>query len=124
MTCFIRIVFFVAVSLKLVTFKKFLQLTFFFDPIAIPMTLSIYAYCLFFYNAFELNTLEILSMVSMSLLFVLCATFHRIIMLEIRWRKWQLISYKISLGVATGVYCIWGLYFIFPGISWTNGKNP
>ena len=32
--------------------------------------------------------------------------------------------YKISLGLATGVYAIWGVYFIFPGIKWTDGEDP
>ena len=97
---------------------------FMYDPISIPMVLSIYAYCTFIIYIFELGTLDYISIAMMVLLFILYAAFHRIIMTEISWRKWQLIIYKIALGIGIGVYAIWGIYFIFPGIKWTEGKDP
>ena len=45
-------------------------------------------------------------------------------MVEIYWRKWQLVLYKVSLCISVAIYAIWGLYFIFPGIEWTQGANP
>ena len=94
-----------------------------YDPISIPMVLSIYAYSVFLIYTFELTTSDYASMVIMVLVFVTFAAYHRIIMTEIHWRKWQIIMYKVSLGLATGVYAIWGVYFIFPGIKWTQGED-
>ena len=123
-TSLLRILFFLGMSLKLVSFKRFLYMLTMYDPISIPMVLSIYAYSVFLIYTFELTASDYASLVMMVLLFIFFAAYHRVIMTEIHWKKWQLILYKISLGMATGVYAIWGVYFIFPGIQWTNGQDP
>lgn len=124
-TCALRIVFFLIISIRLIPFKKFLHMVILFDPISIPMILSIYAYCMFIVFVFQdLTILDYASMVMMTLLFVFYAAFHRVLITQIMWRKWQLIIYKVSIGIAVGVYAIWGIYFIFPGVEWTNGQDP
>lgn len=116
-TCAMRLAFFIVVSLKLVTIRRFFSMLLLFDSIFIPMGMSIYAYVIFTVYTFEiLSPMDYASFVMTTLLFLFYAAYHRIIMVEIYWRKWQLILYKFSLCIAIGVYAIWGIYFIFPGI--------
>jgi hypothetical protein len=124
-TCILRLVFYFIVALKLVKHPRyFFYYISLYDPISMPMILSLYAYCMFLFSMFELTIMDYFSMMLMIGLFVTFAGFHRVVMTHIFWRKWQLILYKVSLGLAIGVYAIWGVYFIFPGIQWTNGVDP
>lgn len=63
-------------------------------------------------------------MTVLALTFVFNAATHRILVETARWRKWQIIIYKLVLTVAAGLYIIWGTRYIFPGINWTEGEEP
>lgn len=118
-----RVIFFLTNMIVLVGCKK----TFFYlvtlDPIALPMAMAVYAYIVFLNSIFYISSMDMVGMGTLTLVFTTYAGCHRALVAEAKWRQWQIIIYKLGLVAATGIYVVWGIRYIFPGISWTNGKD-
>lgn len=93
------------------------------DPIAFPMGVAAYSYAVFLTSIFSLKIADYFNIVFLVLLYVTFAAINRALVGQAKWRKWQIIIYKIILSVAAGFYIVFGIRYIFPGINWTNGRN-
>ena len=89
------------------------------DPIAFPMGFACYAYITFLANMFQLGVLDIIGMVALVFQFLTYGACHRSMVAEAKWRKWQIILYKLILIVSAFFYIVNGIRYIFPGVQWT-----
>lgn len=116
-----RIIFYIVFGIKYAGLKKFAKYLIILDPIAFPMAVSAYAYIIFLTSIFVLSAFDIVNIVLLVILFIVYSAFHRALVMEAIWRKWQIIIYKIMLVIAGGMYIVYGIRYIFPGINWTGG---